>query len=39
MTFAEEAEFAERWLRITKAIKNAAGKRKERKEVKYDAIE
>ncbi len=39
MTLAEEAEFAERWLRITTAIKNTAGKRKEKKEVKYDAIE
>lgn len=39
MTVAEEAEFAERWLRITTSIKNAAGKRKEKKEVKYDAIE
>lgn len=39
MTFAEEAEFEERWLRITTAIKNAAGKRKEKKEVNYDAIE
>ncbi len=25
MTLAEEAEFAERWLRITTAIKTAAG--------------
>lgn len=39
MTLAEEAEFAKRWLLITKAIKNAAGKQKEKKEVKYDAIE
>lgn len=28
MTKAEEAEFAERWLRITTAIKNSAEKRK-----------
>jgi hypothetical protein len=28
MTKAEEAEFAERWLRITTAIKNAVEKRK-----------
>nr|DAW31314.1 MAG TPA: hypothetical protein [Caudoviricetes sp.] len=34
MTLAAEAEFAERWLRITTAIKNAAGGRKEKKEVK-----
>lgn len=39
MTLAEEAEFAERWLRITTAIKNATGKQKEKKEVSYDAIE
>lgn len=39
MTLAEEAEFTERWLRITTAIKNAAGKRKEKKEVKCDVIE
>ncbi len=39
MTLAEEAEFTERWLRIATAIKNAAGGRKEKKEVKYDAIE
>ena len=31
MTLAEETEFAERWLRITTAIKNAAGKRKREK--------
>lgn len=32
-------EFIKRWNAATTAIKNAAGKRKERKEVKYDAIE
>lgn len=32
-------EFIERWNAITTAIKNAAGKRKEKKEANYDAIE
>ena len=32
-------EFIKRWNAVTKAIKNAAGGRKEKKEVKYDAIE
>lgn len=32
-------EFIKRWNAVTKAIKMRAGKRKEKKEVKYDAIE